>query len=139
MAVFSVTDTEFDEHFGLTDGEVRTMLDYYGVSGRFDTVKAWYDGYLFGNTGVYCPWDVINYCDKLRNDSNAFPMAFWINTSGNDIIRKFIRQATSQTRSEIEKLVAGESVIHSVNQELTYRNCIQALTTCGAYSSPQAT
>ena len=127
LKVFSITDIECDEHFGFSDREVRAMLDYYGVSSKINTTRAWYDGYLFGNTSVYCPWDVINYCDKLRAAPDAFPMAFWINTSGNDIIRNLIRQATPQTRKEIEKLVAGESIVHSINQELTYRELYSSI------------
>ncbi len=122
LNVFSITNIPFDEYFGFTDGEVRTMLDYYGLGDKFDTVKAWYDGYRFGDSDIYCPWDVINYCAELRSDPDAFPMAYWINTSGNDIIRSFIERATPQTRQEIERLVNGESVVHSVRQELTYRD-----------------
>lgn len=103
------------------------MLDYYGVGDKFDTVKAWYDGYRFGDADVYCPWDVINYCADLRSDPNAFPLAFWINTSGNDIVRSFIHQATPQTRQEIEQLVNGESVVHSIRQELTYRELYDSI------------
>lgn len=76
LNVFSITNIRFDEHFGFTDGEVRAMLDYYGVSDRFDTAKAWYDGYCFGSVDVYCLWDIINYCAELRSDPDAFPMAF---------------------------------------------------------------
>ena len=125
--VFSITNLRFDEHFGFSDAEVKAMLDYYGVGDKFDTVKAWYDGYRFGDSDVYCPWDVINYCADLLSDPNAFPMAFWINTSGNDIIRSFIHQATPQTRQEIEQLVNGESVVHSIRQELTYRELYDSI------------
>lgn len=125
--VFSITNLRFDEHFGFSDAEVKAMLDYYGVGDKFDTVKAWYDGYRFGDSDVYCPWDVINYCADLLSDPNAFPMAFWINKSGNDIIRSFIHQATPQTRQEIEQLVNGESVVHSIRQELTYRELYDSI------------
>jgi len=127
LSVFSITNVRFDEHFGFTDREVKAMLDYYGLGDKFDTVKAWYDGYRFGDTDVYCPWDVINYCAELRADPEAFPMAYWINTSGNDIVRSFIDRATSQTRQEIEQLVNGESVVHSVRQELTYRELYDSI------------
>ncbi len=127
LRVFSVTDLSCDEHFGFSDGEVKAMLDYYGVGDKFDTVKAWYDGYRFGDADVYCPWDVINYCADLRSDPNAYPMAFWINTSGNDIIRSFIHRATPQTLQEIEQLINGESVVHSIRQELTYRELYDSI------------
>lgn len=127
LCVFSISNVRFDEYFGFSDAEVKAMLDYYGVGDKFDTVKAWYDGYRFGDSDVYCPWDVINYCADLLSDPNAFPMAFWINTSGNDIIRSFIHQATPQTRQEIEQLVNGESVVHSIRQELTYRELYDSI------------
>ena len=98
------------------------MLDYYGMADKFDAVKEWYDGYRFGDMDVYCPWDVINYTDLLRSEPDTPPRPFWINTSGNDIIRKFIRQATSVTRAELERLISGETVLKKINQELTYRD-----------------
>ena len=121
LRVFSVMNVQFDEHFGFSDSEVREMLDYYGCGDRFDLAKEWYDGYRFGNADVYCPWDVINYCADLRADPKASPRAFWINTSGNDIIRSFIQAARPGTRRELELLINGESVTKKINQELTYR------------------
>nr|WP_304970966.1 AAA family ATPase [uncultured Acetatifactor sp.] len=121
LRVLSVMNIQFDEHFGFSDKEVREMLDYYGCGDKFDLAKEWYDGYRFGSADVYCPWDVINYCADLRADRNAHPRAFWINTSGNDIIRNFIQAAKPGTRRELELLVNGESVIKKINQELTYR------------------
>lgn len=121
LRVLSIADVEYDEYFGFTDAEVRDMLHYYSLDEKYELIKTWYDGYRFGNADVYCPWDVINYCAKLRADPDAAPRPFWINTSGNDIIRKFIRMATPSTRREIEALVAGETVTHRIRQELTYR------------------
>ena len=121
MNVFSTTSTQMGEYFGFTDDEVTEMLPYYGLEDNFETVKKWYDGYRFGTAQVYCPWDVINYCRDARFQPEAFPRAYWINTSGNDIIREFIRMATPGTRREIEALVAGETVTHRIRQELTYR------------------
>lgn len=118
----SIIDSSFDEHFGFTDAEVKEMLAFYGLEDRFDSVKEWYDGYLFGNTDVYCPWDVINYVDLLRSEPKALPRAYWVNTSGNDIIRNFIRQAEPQTKREIECLIDGGTVNKKINQELTYRD-----------------
>ncbi|WP_251207535.1 AAA family ATPase [Acetatifactor aquisgranensis] len=124
---FSVTDVPFGEYFGFTDKEVAAMLEYYGVADKFDIVKNWYDGYRFGMSDVYCPWDVINYCRELRFDREAYPRAFWINTSGNDIIRRFIRMATSGTKRELETLIAGETVFHRIRQELTYRELYESI------------
>lgn len=122
LRVFSVMNVQFDEHFGFSDREVKEMLDYYGYGDRFDLAKEWYDGYRFGNADVYCPWDVINYCADLRADPEATPRAYWVNTSGNDIIRSFIQTAKPGTKRELELLVNGESIAKKINQDLTYRD-----------------
>ena len=109
FTVLSCPDVEFDEYFGFTDEEVRKLLEDYGLSEHYLTVKEWYDGYHFGNTEVYCPWDVLCYCRKLLPDPDLKPQNFWINTSSNDVVKKFIRRANNQTtKREIERLVAGE-------------------------------
>lgn len=118
--VLSITDARFDEYFGFTDREVKLLLTDYGLSEHFDSIKKWYDGYCFGQTDVYCPWDVINYCDQLRADPGAPPQEYWSNTSDNSIIRRFIEKADKLTQKEIEKLVAGETIEKSIRQELTY-------------------
>ena len=118
--VLSVLDVQYDEYFGFTDAEVHDMLDYYDLSGHYKEVKEWYDGYQFGNTEVYCPWDVICYCKKLYADPDAKPEDYWSNTSGNVIIRRFINRADSQTKNDIERLIAGETVTKEIHQELTY-------------------
>ncbi len=125
--VLSITNVRFEEHFGFSDEEVKDMLDYYGLADKYRQIKEWYDGYRFGKTDVYCPWDVINYVNLLRSEPEASPRAFWINTSGNYIIRQFLRMATPRTRREIERLLAGESVKKKVNQELTYRELYQSI------------
>ena len=102
IKVLSVADVQFDEYFGFTDQEVKDMLDYYGFSDRYDEVKEWYDGYQFGNVGVYCPWDVINYCDTLKADPDAQPRNYWLNTSSNEAVRRFIRESDhAATRREM--------------------------------------
>ena len=121
LRVLSITDVRFDEYFGFTDEEVRVMLDYYGLSDKYDLMKEWYDGYRFGNVNVYCPWDVINYCDKLLFEPDAEPGNYWINTSSNDIVRRFIECGENTTvKREIERLVDGEAIEKTVRQELTY-------------------
>lgn len=127
LRVLSVSDAEYDEHFDFTDGEVRTMLEYYGCSGKYELVRTWYDGYRFGDADVYCPWDVINYCAKLRTDPDALPKSFWINTSGNEIIQQFLQKAGQSTRRELEKLIDGESVGKKINQELTYKDLFKSI------------
>ncbi len=118
--VLSILNPQFDEYFGFTDVEVRALLDYYGLSEHYEQMKQWYDGYRFGKNDIYCPWDVINYCNNLCFDSAAVPQDFWSNTSGNMIVRRFIDKANVQTKNEIEQLIAGEKIIKEIRQELTY-------------------
>ncbi len=118
--ILSITDTRFDEQFGFTDEEVRELLAFYHVESRFDETKEWYDGYHFGNVDVYCPWDVINYVDRIKDDPNARPEAYWINTSGNDLVKRFVDKAGKTTRNEIERLIAGEAIKKQIRLDLTY-------------------
>ena len=116
----SITDARFDEQFGFTDNEVRKLLSDYNRAERYPDVKEWYDGYHFGNADIYCPWDVINFAKKLVADKNARPSAFWINSSGNDMVKRFVDKADQTTRDEIEKLVAGGGVEKQLRLDLTY-------------------
>lgn len=118
--VLSIADARFDEQFGFTDSEVRDILEEYGVSDKISEVKDWYDGYRFGKADVYCPWDVINYVDHLRADPNARPQAYWINSSGNGLVRRLINIADESTKDEIERLIAGETIEKAIRLELTY-------------------
>lgn len=123
FTVLSCPDVEFDEYFGFTDEEVRKLLEDYQLSEHYLAIKEWYDGYRFGNTEVYCPWDVLCYCSKLLVDSESKPQNFWINTSSNDVVRNFIQRSGNQTtRREIERLVAGEEIIKELHPELTYQD-----------------
>lgn len=104
------------------------MLAYYGLSGSYDAVKEWYDGYQFGNVDVYCPWDVINYVDDLKEDSSLAPQNYWANTSGNDVVRHFIEKVgDGLTKREIENLIAGETVRKEIHQELTYHRLYDSI------------
>lgn len=118
--VMSITDSRFDEQFGFTDSEVKKILSDYGMDSHFDEVKEWYDGYHFGRADVYCPWDVINHADHLRDDSDAKPQTYWINSSGNSLVRRLINRADSSTKDEIERLIAGEAIEKVIRQDLTY-------------------
>ncbi len=101
---------------------------YYDLSRNYEDVKEWYDGYRFGNVEVYCPWDVVNYCDELRADSNALPQNYWSNTSSNEVVRKFIQGADiGTTKNEIERLVAGEVIKKEIHQELTYKDMYNSI------------
>ena len=118
--VMSITDSRFDEQFGFTDGDVRRLLSDYGMDSHFDEIKEWYDGYHFGRADVYCPWDVINHVDHLRDDSDAKPQTYWINSSGNSLVRRLINRADSSTKDEIERLIAGEAIEKVIRLDLTY-------------------
>lgn len=118
--IFSITDQYFDEYFGFTDKEVKEILQYYKVPEAFEQTKKWYDGYRFGNTDIYCPWDVINHCRALKVEPDATPQPYWINTSGNYIVKRFIERANQQTRREIEQLIEGKAIQKEIRLELTY-------------------
>ena len=118
--VMSITDSRFDEQFGFTDGDVRKLLSDYGMDSHFDEIKEWYDGYHFGRADVYCPWDVINHVDHLRDDRDAKPQTYWINSSGNSLVRRLINRADSSTKDEIERLIAGEAIEKVIRLDLTY-------------------
>ena len=116
----SIVDIDHDEQFGFTDDEVMKLLLDYDRSERYPDAKEWYDGYHFGNADIYCPWDVINFTKKLVTDPSARPSAFWINSSGNDMVKRFVDKADQTTRDEIEKLVAGGFVEKQLRLDLTY-------------------
>ena len=118
--VLSITDARFDEQFGFTDAEVQQLLHVYNLKEHLAETKEWYDGYRFGEVDVYCPWDVINHVDRLLGQPDAEPQAYWINTSGNELVKRFINKANKTTRDEIERLVSGESIEKQVRLELTY-------------------
>lgn len=121
--VYSITNVEFDETFGFTDNEIKNMLQYYGLDNHYDEVKEWYDGYRFGKADVYCPWDVVNYCNDHINNPDAKPENYCMNTSGNNVINHFvdsINEPDMLTKTELEWLVNGETVIKKVNEMITY-------------------
>ena len=118
--VLSITDSRYDEQFGFTDTEVKQLLADYGLSSHESEMKEWYDGYHFGNVDVYCPWDVINHVDRLVSDPDAEPQDYWINTSGNALVKRFVDKADKTTQGEIERLIAGEAIEKAVRLDLTY-------------------
>ncbi len=118
--VLSIADTRFDEQFGFTETEVSELLSFYHLESHMEEMKRWYDGYRFGNADVYCPWDVINHVDLLKADPIAAPQSYWINSSGNSLVKRFIDKADKTTQKEIERLIAGESIDKAIRLELTY-------------------
>ncbi len=120
LKVLASTDARFDEYFGFTDEEVKTLLEAYHLESHMEETKEWYDGYHFGNADIYCPWDVISHVDRLCGEPTAAPQAYWINTSGNDLVKRFIEKADKTTRDEIEALIAGGLIEKPIRLELTY-------------------
>ena len=128
VKTLSITSFSFDEYFGFTDSEVQEMLQYYGAENKYEMVKNWYDGYRFGKVDVYCPWDVIRYCDELQDNPDAEPENYWSNTSSNDVVRHFLQQVDQGlTKSEMEALIAGEAVTKEITEELTYNHLYDSI------------
>ena len=122
LKVHTIADPRYEEYFGFTDEDVDEMLAFYGLTSHKQVMQDWYDGYTFGKVSVYCPWDVINYCDLLRADPEAEPENYWANTSGNGIIRRLLKKVDQTTRDEVEQLINGETIVKTVRQELTCRD-----------------
>ncbi len=118
--IFSITDARFDEQFGFTEDEVGKMLKDYHLEEHLAEMKEWYDGYHFGDADIYCPWDVINRVDDLCDTPEAKPKCYWINSSGNALVKRFVSIANRTTQDEIEHLIAGEPIEKSVRLDLTY-------------------
>lgn len=122
--VYSITDTDYDETFGFVDYEVKKMLKSLNQQDHYEEVKEWYDGYRFGNTDVYCPWDVVNYCADHLTTPNATPKNYWLNTSGNEVINHFIDsvgEPQKLAKTELERLVSGNVVRKRINETITYK------------------
>ena len=120
--VYTVKDVQYKEYFGFTDNEVKALLKYYGFTDKYNRIKEWYNGYRFGDLDIYCPWDVVSYCHALKMNPLTEPQNYWVNTSSNSIIRKFIERADGTTKEEIEQLIHGKSIKKKIRQELTYRD-----------------
>ena len=127
LKVHTISDVRYDEYFGFTNADVDELLAFYGLSAYKDTIRDWYDGYRFGDTDVYCPWDVINYCDELLADPGAEPENYWANTSGNDLIRRLLKKANQSTKNDVEQVINGGTIIKPIRQELTYREVEESI------------
>ena len=122
LKVHTISDVRYDEYFGFTNADVDEMLTFYGLSSYKDVIRDWYDGYRFGDTDVYCPWDLINYCDELLAAPGTPPKNYWANTSGNGLILRLLEKADQTTKDEVEELLNGGKITKRVRQELTYRD-----------------
>ena len=128
LKVLSATDERFDEYFGFTDTEVKEMLKYYEIEDHYEEIKSWYDGYQFGAAEVYCPWDVLNHLDRIKDHPDILPENYWLNSSDNASVKKFLEMSgSSMMRSEIERLVAGEEITKEIYQELTYQDMYKSV------------
>ncbi len=127
LKVDTIMNKRYDEYFGFTDEDVRKMLEDYDLSYSYDNMKAWYDGYRFGDADVYCPWDVVCHCDRLLEDPQARPKPYWNNTSSNQLVQDFIGIADVTTQREIEQLIAGEAVQKKIVETLTYGELTESI------------
>ena len=120
FASYSVIDKNFSGYFGFTDEEVNTMLAAADRTARKNTIKEWYDGYVFGNSFVYCPWDVINFISELRKYPDARPKNYWKNTSHNGILLTFVKRTDFDVADKFETLLNGGMIKQAISDELTY-------------------
>lgn len=118
--VRTISDVRYAGYFGFTTDDVKKLLSYYELNEKFDDLKEWYDGYHFGDTDIYCPWDVLNQCDKFLESKDAPMEAHWENSSSNAIVQDILENASATVRDQIEALISGESVERELRPELTY-------------------
>ena len=120
FAAYSVLDERFSRYFGFTQQEVDEMLAAAGLSDKADIIRKWYDGYVMGNTSVYCPWDAASYVSALQYDPDAEPKNYWRNTSGNGVIRDFVNHSDWGISDKFETIMNGGTITVTVSEELTY-------------------
>ena len=121
FTAYSVLNNISSESFGFTESEVKKLLKDYNLSEKMDEVKEWYDGYQFGNKEIYNPWSTLMYVKNITQDVSFKPISFWANTSGNDLIVKYIQNGDKKLRKEFDVLMSGQSLIKYIKPELTYR------------------
>ena len=120
LNVVLITDKSYAEHFGFTQAEVDKMLKHYGLEGKRDAVRKWYDGYQFGDTEVYNPWSVINYVNSCYKDKDVMFKPYWSNTSSNSIVRTLVERADISVKQEIEALIDGKTITKPIHEDITY-------------------
>ena len=114
LEMISILSKNYDEYFGFTEQEVEKICTDYHLEKRYDTIKEWYNGYIFGNANVYNPWSVVRYIKDLKADENEYPSSYWANTSSNSIVRRLIDIANEDTKGEIEAIIEGKILVHPV-------------------------
>lgn len=120
LKIISILNEQYDEYFGFTEEEVVKICEDYHMQQKYDTIKDWYNGYIFGNANVYNPWSVIQFVDDLKENINHFPSSYWANTSSNSIVRKLIERADDDTKGEIEELIEGKTIEKPIHEDITY-------------------
>ena len=120
LEVISILDWNYGEYFGFTEQEVRKLCNDYELGQKYDLIKEWYNGYIFGNTKVYNPWSVIQYEKALTTHEEEFPRSYWANTSSNTVVRRLIELADDSVKSELENLIDGGTVEKPVHEDITY-------------------
>lgn len=120
LKVNTVRSGEYSEYFGFTESDITNLVDYYGISDKFDEIKNWYDGYRFGLTDIYNPWSVLNYIQTALSIPDSPPEPYWSNTSSNSIIYQLVRESDQTTRDMIEELMNGKSITVPVYEDMVY-------------------
>ena len=120
LKIISILDDRYAEHFGFTDDEVRKICEDYNIEKKYETIKEWFNGYIFGETNVYNSWSVMQYVDDLKANINKLPMSYWANTSSNSIVKSLIERADDITKGEIEALIEGKTIEKIVHDDITY-------------------
>lgn len=118
--IISILNKQYDEYFGFTDDEVKKICQDYQLSYKYDLIKEWYNGYIFGDINVYNPWSVVRFIKDLYEDEEKFPSSYWANTSSNSIVRKLIERADEDTKEEIETLIEGKTIEKTIHEDITY-------------------
>ena len=124
--IYSILDYGFEEFFGFTDSEIDCLLADTGFTGYKEKIKQWYDGYRFGDTDIYCPWDVLNYVSDLQQKAGIEPKNYWANTSGNDVIRQYLESDNVNPHSDFETLLAGKCIRKTIAEDITYDNLLSS-------------
>ena len=120
LKINSILDDKYAEYFGFTDKEVIKICNDYNMQQKYEEIKEWYNGYIFGETNVYNPWSVMQYIDDLKTNINKYPSSYWANTSSNSIVKTLIERADAITKEEIEFLIEGKTIEKPIHEDITY-------------------
>ncbi len=127
LDIISILDWNYGEHFGFTDKEVQRLCEDFGVENKYDLIKDWYNGYVFGNANVYNPWSVIRYVKALKSHEEEIPGSYWANTSSNHIVRSLLEMADDSVKNELESLIDGGTVEKPIHEDITYEEVYESM------------